>query len=277
MAGAGPSPEERAAFLKRFARFGSEASVETYTALFHPEARLFDDGMERPLRFAEIPDHIAGVLALVRGFRMDVERWRARGRVVFVEAYNTGEVAGRRVAWRAVYRLELDGGRVRDGRRYFDRAPLLAALDPTRPSAPAPEAPGREAAGEAVAAGPDSPEQLAGRFAAAWGDGRPEALAAAFREDAALFAPDVARPLGRGEVAAHYRRLAARLGGGLSLRRWAGDDALLFLEWEGSAPRGEAPPAGGVERLDLQGGRVLAARSYFDTTAAAFAARADTV
>lgn len=271
-----PSHEERAAFLKRFERFGAEASVETYLALFHPEARLFDDGMERPIGVAEIPAHIAGVLNLVRGFRMRVERWRARGRVVFVEAHNAGAIAGKPVAWRAAYRIELDGSLVRDGRRYFDRAPLLAALDPTRPVTLAALAPGAGAAAPepAVSGTGATPEELVGDCATAWRDGRPERIAARFREDGALVAAGVARPLGRAEVGGHYRRLAALLGAPLTPRRWAGDETLAFVEWEAEPAAPGARRAGLVERFDLRDGLVLAARQYFDASAPPFAEQA---
>lgn len=268
-----PSNEERAAFLKRFEHFGAEPSVESYLALFHPEARLFDDGMERPIGVAEIPAHIAGVLALVRGFRMRPERWRARERVVFVEAYNAGEIAGQPVSWRAVYRIELDGALVRDGRRYFDRAPLVAAIDPARPVTLVALAPDAEPAlpdGAAIRGSGASPEDFVARCAEAWREGRPEAIAAGFREDAALTSAGVPRPLGRAEVGAHYRRLAASLGGArLAPRTWAGDDTLLFVEWEATAPRA----AGLVERFDLRDGLVLAVRQYFDTSGPAFSAQ----
>jgi limonene-1,2-epoxide hydrolase len=276
---ADPSHEERAAFLKRFERFGAEASVETYLALFHPEAQLFDDGMERPIGVAEIPAHIEGVLALVRGFRMRVERWRARGRVVFVEAHNAGAIAGKPIAWRAAYRIELDGSLVRDGRRYFDRAPLLAALDPSRPTLLAALAPG---AGpelpepDAVPGTDASPEALVRDCADAWSAGRPERIAGRFREDGALVTPGVARPLGRAEVGAHYRRLAALVGAPLAPRSWAGDESLAFVEWEARPTAAGARRAGLVERFDLRDGLVLSARHYFDSSAAPFARAGDT-
>ena len=276
MTGAGPTPshQERAAFLKRFERFGGEPSVESYLALFHPEAVLFDDGMERPIGVAEIPAHIAGVLTLVKGFRMRPERWRARGPGVMVEAHNAGEVAGKPVSWRAVYRIELDGSLVRNGRRYFDRAPLLAALDPSTPSVSprlAPEAGDAAPRSGAVPSSAATPDELVEACAAAWADGRPERIAEHYREDGALHVPGLARPLGGGEVAAHYRRLRALLGGArLAPRRWAGDDALLFVEWQGEVATPAGPHAfGAVERFDLAGGRVLAARQYFETGALA--------
>jgi limonene-1,2-epoxide hydrolase len=270
----GPSPEERTAFLKRFERFGSQPSVETYLALFHSEALLFDDGMERPIGVAEIPAHISGVLALVKGFRMRPERWRARGPVVMVEAHNAGEVSGKPVSWRAVYRIELDGSLVKNGRRYFDRAPLLVALDPSTPSvAPrlAPEPGDTAPPSGALASSSASPEQLVTACADAWKSGRPAAVAELFREDGALHAPGLTRPLGGGEIGAYYRRLHALLGGArLEPRRWAGDDALLFVEWQGEIPTpAGSHPFGAIERFDIVGGRVLAARHYFETGALA--------
>jgi hypothetical protein len=271
MAIVAPSAEERAAFLKRFERFGAEPSVETYLALFHPDARLFDDGMERPLRVAEIPAHIEGVLALVRGFCMRPERWRARDNVVFVEAHNAGTIAGTPVSWRAIYRIELDGSLVRDGRRYFDRAPLLAALEHGRSALFAPLAPAGDAApalAEAVPGAPLAPEELVAHLARAWREGRPEGIAIRFREDATLAVAGVARPLARPELPAHYQRLAALLGGApLAPRRWAGDGALLFVEWEAPAAPPRTRPFAMVERFDLQDGLVLAARACFDPQA----------
>jgi len=263
--------EERALFLKRFERFGSEPSVETYLALFHPEAVLFDDGMERPIGVAEIPAHIAGVLALVKGFRMRPERSRARGPLVMVEAHNAGEVAGKPVSWRAVYRIELEGSHVRNGRRYFDRAPLLAALDPNTPSVSprlAPE-PGDATPRSGVVGSRElGPEALVNACAAAWQSGRPEEIAGHFREDGALHAPGLARALGGGEIPAYYRRLAALLGGPLRPRSWAGDESLLFVEWQGELATPSGPHAFGlVERFDCAGGRVLAGRHYFETGA----------
>jgi hypothetical protein len=269
-----PSPEERAAFLKRFERFGAEPSVETYLALFHPDAVLFDDGMERPIGVAEIPSHISGVLALVKGFRMRPERWRARGPVLMVEAHNAGEVAGKAVSWRAVYRIELEGSLVKNGRRYFDRAPLLAALDPNTPSVAPRLAPTHDdavARASVLAGSGASPDELVATCAEAWASGRPERVAEHFREDGALHVPGLARPLGGGEIGAYYRRLQALLRGArLAPRRWAGDDTLLFIEWQGEIPLPAGPHAfGAIERFDLAGGRVLAGRHYFETGALA--------
>jgi hypothetical protein len=267
--GPAPSVDERALFLKRFEHFGSQASVESYLALFHPEAELFDDGMEHPIGVAEIPEHIRGVLALVKGFRMRPERWRARGKHVMVEAYNDGEVAGHAVSWRAVYRIELEGSLVRNGRRYFDRAAMLSVLDPNTPSVTprlVPEARGARAPAGAVRGRPLAPADFVAACADAWRAQRPEALAAHYREDGSLTLPGLA-PFGGPAVAAAHRRLADVLGAPLAPRAWAGDDALLFVEWEGTLAGGHR--FGAIERLDRLDGLVLASRWYFETGALA--------
>jgi hypothetical protein len=127
-------PEAR--FLERFARFGSAPSVETYLPLFHPRATLFDSGMARPIAVPEIPEHIEAILKVVPDFRMTPERWRRRDATLFVEASNEATLAGRRARWPSVYCMDLRGDRVIRGRRYYDRQPLYAHLNPDLPALP---------------------------------------------------------------------------------------------------------------------------------------------
>lgn len=126
-----------AGFLGRFQAFGEKPCAATYLPLFHPDATLFDAGMERPIRVPEIPAHIEGVLALVPEFRMAPERWRERRGTVFVEAANRATPGGRTAEWPFVCCVDLAGeGGIR-GRRYYDRRPLFALLDPSLPALPA--------------------------------------------------------------------------------------------------------------------------------------------
>lgn len=270
-----PSAEDRAAFLERFARFGASPSVASYLALFHEDATLFDDGMERPITRAEIPASIQMTLALIPGFVMVPERWRSGGAAVFVEARNEAKIAGEPAHWRSLYRVVLEGSRVLRGRRFFDRAPLLARLDPSLPRLPAlvPEA--GAGASPAVPAEPAEPvrdlDTLVARCAACWRTGRPEQLASLFREDGALMAPGLPCVLGATEIGPYYRRLSEVLGHvRLEPRRHGGDATLAFIEWEGriETPRGPYT-LGLVDRFDLVEGRVLSARSYYDTAALA--------
>jgi limonene-1,2-epoxide hydrolase len=174
-----------------------------------------------------------------------------------------------------VYRIELEGSLVRDGRRYFDRAPLLARLDASTPTLDAVLA---RVHGEAATPPPGAvagrevtPDEIVDECARAWRDDRPEAIAELFREDGALLAPGLQRPVGGGAIAAYYRRFSALLGGArLAPRSWAGDGSLLFVEWQADVPIPDGVhPLGLVERFDLVAGRVLAARAYFESAALA--------
>lgn len=273
--GRAAAPADVASFLERFCRFGATPSAETYLPLFHPDVTLFDDGMERPIGIAEIPDSITATLALAQGFVMVPERWRVAGDAVFVEARNEAAIFGTPLRWQSVYRVVLAGEHVIDGRRYYDRAPLLAALDPSLPRLASLEP---DAAELAV---PEPPPALAPGAAAedlvrvcslAWQDGGWRDLAALFRDDATWLAPAVTRPLGRDAVAAHRRRLAALLGGARpQVRRFAGDDGLVLIEWQADVPTpsGATYALGMIDRFDLVAGRVLAARTYFDAASLA--------
>lgn len=262
-------------FLERFVRFGAAPSVATYLPLFHPDARLFDDGMERPITLSEIPDSITATLALAQGFVMVPERWRARDGVVLVEARNEATIFGTRCCWQSVYRVQLEGDLVIDGRRYYDRAPLLAAFDPATPRLPSLAPDATELVEPAALACLDrgvTPAGLVELCSRSFATGDWRDLAALLREDATWHAPGVAGALGRAAVVGHRARFAALLGDARPyVRRWAGDDALVLIEWqvEVPAPSGPSYALGMVDRFDLASGRVLAVRTYFDAASLA--------
>jgi hypothetical protein len=116
-----------------------------------------------------------------------------------------------------------------------------------------------------------TPEEIVGECARAWRDGRPEAIAELFREDGALLAPGLPAPASGSAIAAYYRSLSRLLGGvELVPRSWAGDESLLFVEWQADVPTPSGVhPLGLVERLDLVRGRAIAARYYFESAALA--------
>ena len=260
-----------ASFLARFFRFGAEPSVETYMPLFHPDVTLFDDGMERPIGHGEIPASITATLALAQGFRMVPERWRHRDGVVFVEARNEATILSTPCRWQSVYRVRLDGDRVIDGRRYYDRAPLLATFDPATPRlsslAPPIEGSPAAAAPRACLDRGVAPHELVEICARGWSDGAWSALGSLFRDDATWHAPGLDVALGRDGVAGHRARFARLLSGAApQVRAWAGDDTLLLVEWRAAVPTPSSATYafGMVDRFDLAAGRVLAARTYFD-------------
>ncbi|MBY0274360.1 hypothetical protein K2Z84_03390 [Candidatus Binatia bacterium] len=266
-----------ASFLARFFRFGAEPSVATYLPLFHPDVTLFDDGMERPIGYDEIPASITATLALAQGFRMMPERWRGRAGVLFVEARNEATILGTPCRWQSVYRVHLDGDRVIDGRRYYDRAPLLATFDPAAPRLPTLARRtdvGRTQAVEpldCLAKGLTGGELIA-LVASSWRDHAWHGLAAAFREDATWYAPGVESALPREAMREHRAHFGDLLAGAAPrLVASAGDDALVLSEWCAGVPTpsGKSYALGMVERFDLVAGRVLAARTYFDAAALA--------
>ncbi|MDJ0849984.1 MAG: nuclear transport factor 2 family protein [Myxococcota bacterium] len=216
-------------FLERFFAFGAAPSTATYLPLFHPEATLFDSGMERPITVPEIPEHIEAILKVVPDFQMTPERWRERGGTVFVEASNRATVGTTPAQWRSIYCVDLEGDRVIRGRRYYDRRQLFTLLNPELPSLP--EAPAR-AEDEPL---PDDPEALAQELGAGWQAGR---------------AP------------AQHRPLASALGDlEMELVAWAGDAELVFLEWKA---RALGLSFGVADRIDRAAGK-QDARAYYDT------------
>jgi len=253
-------------FLERFFAFGAAPSVETYLPLFDPAATLFDAGMPRPITVPEIPDSIRGVLALVPDLVMVPERWRERDGTLFVEAGNRATLAGEPVHWRSVYCVDLSGDRVVRGRRYYDRRPLFARLDPSLPSLP-----DARVAPTGAATPIADPVPGAERFARAASDALSRrdgaALQRLFREDGCWWSAGRAEPIPRATLPAWQASTSALLPDAKrDALQWAGDDSLVFLEWKLSAQLGGEPFAiGGVDRFDLAAGLALHARSYFDT------------
>lgn len=231
-----------AAFLERFRAFGAAPGVATYLALFHPEATLFDSGMQRPLGVPEIPEHIEGILKLVPDLRMVPERWRWRGPTLFVEARNSGTLGPGPMQWGSVYCMDLRGDRVLRGRRYYDRRPLFARLGAALPELPGAGSGDGEGADEVLESAPvaASPEGFVEAMAASRARRRPW--------------PALGRALA--ELSA-------------SVAQWAGDDELVFVEWEVRGKISGAPfPLGVVERFDRRGDGVRV-RACFDTLALA--------
>ena len=211
-------------FLERFVAFGAQPSTRTYLPLFHPDATLFDSGMQRPITVPEIPEHIEGVLKLVPDFRMTPERWRVRDATVFVEAHNQATLRSDLLEWPSVYCVDLRGELVIRGRRYYDRRPLVSRVFPS-----------------------------VAEFAPV------------------AFAMPAVEPLvlsGHVDDFVRVRAAAAIPGCELELLQWAGDEALVFLEWRvRGAPAGTPVEFGAAERFDLAAARVTSSDCYFDSLA----------
>ena len=84
-------------WVEKFAGFGAQPSTSRYVALFDPEGTVFDSGMERPLKVAEMAPHMEGILILMPDLHITVNRWRTRNHTVFVDAQNSATIAGRKI------------------------------------------------------------------------------------------------------------------------------------------------------------------------------------
>jgi len=254
------------AYLEKFRAFGEQPSLERYMLLFHPEATLFDSGMERPLTVPEIPDNIRAVLALVPDFRFEIVRWRFRDDTLFVEAANSATLAGAPIEWGSVYCMTLDGDQVRRGRRYYDRAPLFARLNPDAPAPPA-FTPHAEAVPPPVKG--RKLEQWVEDYTALWQRPDPARFAEFYADDGVILNPGMERPIERREIPSYYRFLLTVVPD-LTMERvcWAGDDACLMIEWLGRGHAAGSPltlPV--VDRWLLHEGLASEGVAYFDSLA----------
>ena len=226
--------DDAARWFALFRAFGQAPSPDSYAAVFHPEGEVADAGMATPTPAAQVREAIAHVLRLMPDLRIDMQRYRARGDAVFVEAANTGTINGTPVAWNAVYRVHLRDGLVHRGRRFYDQARVFRALRPDLgwlPPLPA----------------------TAGEGPATYADLLPGApVTAAFAPEAVIEVADQPAPILRTALSRHLT------GAPFAVVDHAGDDTLAFVEWQ----RGDLL---GIDRLDLSGGRIVAMRRYFDT------------
>jgi len=257
-----------APWVEKFADFGARPSPSGYVALFDPEGTVFDPGMARPLQVGEMAPHMAGILTLMPDLLITVNRWRAREQTVFVDAQNSATLAGRKILWDAVYCVTLREGRVIRGRRYYDRAPLLARVHPAFPSLPVYEPViDRELEQAATPAPGLSPAEFLEHYARAWQDPQPRQFAAFYHPHGRMLNPDMVRPLRRAEIPGYYTSLLSAIPD-LRLERldWAGDEHALYVEWHAHGTFvGKSIRLNLVDRFEFVAGRVIYGQAYFDT------------
>lgn len=256
------------AWLEMFLRFFAAPAPETYRPLFHPQGSLQDAGMAEPLPAALTGQAIAMVLAKLPDLRIQALRHRIRGDHVFVEARNAGTLNGTALDWGAVYRVHLRDGLVHRGRRFYDQADLFRPLLPAGAVLPPFD-------GEAADSLPErsparQPEAFVRQLEEAWQSADFEGLAALHAAEGRLRAPGLAAPIGRDRIPAWGRHLTGLLNPvGMRVADWAGDEQVLFVEWQaGATMAGQAIPFDRIDRFlfDPQG-RILESRCYFDTLA----------
>jgi ketosteroid isomerase-like protein len=259
--------------LARFRAFGAAPSVAGYLDMFDPDGTVQHPGMPEPLRGAAIAAFITAALASVPDFTLTPVRWCARDEVVFVEARNTGTVAGHRVVWPSVYRLVTRAGRVLDGRSFYDRAAVLSHADAGlagRRDEPHTTVLDGVAADAGHTAHIGDPRVVTGflqPYAENWSAPQPERFAEFYLPDATMVEPAMRHPVGRSAITAHYRTLLADVTGlRLSLQRWAYRPGLLFAEWAGTGTSGkQSLSISQVDRFSLDGAGVRERVGYIDS------------
>src|SRR5262249_54784593 len=158
-------------WVEKFADFGARPSPSRYVALFDPEGTVFDPGMARPLQVGEMTHHMQGILTLMPDLHITVNRWRARGQTVFVDAQNAATLAGGKIVWDGVHCVPRREGRVIRGRRYYARPPLFARVPPTFPPLPLYEPVIDRELEQATTPAPGlSPAEFLEHYARAWQD-----------------------------------------------------------------------------------------------------------
>ncbi|MGW2220234.1 nuclear transport factor 2 family protein [Nonomuraea sp. NPDC001684] len=250
-------------FVKRQITFGKVTTpdrVGAYVDIWSKDATLWEPAKaSTPLLQGEeaIRRSISGTLSLIPDFRFRGTRVAVNGPAVMFEARNEATVKGHEVAYDAVYRVQLtDGGKVVQGRRYYDRHTLFRPLAPELPDL---------FAGVADGGSPDQvrrpvlgPDELVAR-AKAWNDEDAQALAARLT-GAPLSAPGLNGGTLRttqGKLAYLNRFFAqvsdVRLEPGQAVKV----NGATYLEWHGTLlPKGQtdAISFGIVERVDDTGG-----------------------
>src|SRR5262245_11126068 len=258
-------------WVEQFRGFGEQPSASRYVALFDPEGTVFDYGMERPLKVKEMAPHMEAILKLMPDLHITVARWRAQADTVFVEAHNTATVGGQKMLWDAVYCVTLREGRVIRGRRYYDRAPLLARMAPAFPAMP-PYDPVidrdiEQGTGTKGAEPGDSPAEFLERYGRLWQNPQPRQFADFYHPRGRMWNPGMSRPIRTAEIPGYYTWLLSSIPD-LRMRQltWAGDRHVLYVEWQaGGHFAGKPLRLNVVDCFEFIEGGVIYGTAYFDT------------
>ncbi|MCP2258863.1 Ketosteroid isomerase-related protein [Streptoalloteichus tenebrarius] len=131
------------AFITRQVEFGSmktlpdpQKRVDVYGDIFAQDATLWEPAEPGKMvrGVDDIKASISATLKLLPDFQFTGERVSVDGPVVMFGATNTVTVKGHAITYPAIYRVVLtDGGKVVQGRRYYDRSRWFAPLDPSLP------------------------------------------------------------------------------------------------------------------------------------------------
>ncbi len=261
-------------FIRRYAEFGRNPSVEDYVRLFDPEGTVLHPGMTTPIGTDRISDFAARAFVNLRNYRLEPVRWGGRENTVFVEARNSAIVAGTRISWPVLYCAELRGEHVLQGRAYYDRAAILLHWTPAEMADRSPDAHSRVLeAGTTSGDGMREPaiaaalEEFASAYVEHWKRPNPARFPLFYHRDGRLINPELAHPLERDEMAPYYAEMMTQIPGlRCLLQDWAIGGRFLFFEWvvTGSVG-GKLFELGMAERLTMDGALARESVGYFDS------------
>lgn len=122
------SPAE---FLERYGQLWQNPQPQQFAAFYHPRGRMWNPGMSRPIRTAEIPGYYTSLLSSIPDLRMRQLSWAGDQQVLYVEWQANGHFAGKPLQLNVVDCFEFIDGLVIYGTAYFDTVTLLSLLEPS--------------------------------------------------------------------------------------------------------------------------------------------------
>jgi len=118
-------------FLIHYAQLWQAPQPRRFADFYHPQGRMLNPGMHRPLRKPEVPGYYAFLLSAIPDLRMEQQAWAGDQQALYVEWQAKGTFVGKPFQLNVVDRFEFIEGRVIYGQAYFDTVALLRLIDPS--------------------------------------------------------------------------------------------------------------------------------------------------
>ena len=114
-------------FVAKFAAAWATKDPAAFTALWHPDGKLYYPFTDRVIAGSEIGALHALQISQAPDLAWKLLHWTARGQVVVIEWECSNRYGASTSSWRGVDRITLEDGRIREEIVYSDTAPLRAA------------------------------------------------------------------------------------------------------------------------------------------------------
>lgn len=116
---------------------GAQAFAAHFRPLLAADVRLIQPQLPTVVGYRAFEQRfVEPIFALIGDLHGEVERWAARGDVLFIELTLRGTLGRRALSWRACDRITLRDGVAVERESYFDPTPLIAAIARTPRSWP---------------------------------------------------------------------------------------------------------------------------------------------